>query len=517
MKKIVTLLFLFTLFSCSSGGAESDTPVEYKKGVLDLPITNIDYLTSSGITGQLNNGEFEYLEGDTINLSYQGLFIGTAITKSELTLLEFFNLKSITQTEILDAIDKTEHIEKIKSRKELDLLYYSLFLSKLYHLDNNSNLNDGIELPQTISLNANSFYQFLRQPMAYILATNDISSPTIDIMTVYNKFIESNLIQLELNKQLNLHKDFITTIAAYTEQNDYQYDSNDRIVKSTNTNFNTNIVTTIAYEYAGANLTKVTTFRGNITSSVKEYAYKDGYLEQIKTAYTNGLEESLTYDIYSNLIKTEYSNGYLSITEIVNGLPSKTLYYSNGILQSSIARQYERGFITRLNLLSAEGTPIITNHYQYDNNGQKTYSEVNYFSPDSKISISTEYSLGLPIKRIELFDYATKESIFTYNTQQQLTQVKVDYADSSSEHDFLWQDSFIIKVGGLAKNPPQSFSIEYNQQNLPEQIIYLSPKDGDEDIISIYSGSFNSSTRLIELPSLNIEQQDYCGGVGIQC
>ncbi|MRX26661.1 hypothetical protein [Kangiella sp. HZ709] len=525
MKTLTVLFFLGLLLSCgSSSNTEANT---IKQGKFGLPITNLTYNTSSNLSGTLVDGFFQFRSNDDITFSYQGLEIATLSADEEISLTQLFDLQSLTQIQILEAIEEfgSAEIEYTKSLKELRTSELIKLLSHFYHLDINQDLSDGIELPATLAISAPTFAYFMRQPPAYILATNSIEAPVIDNISVLNKYIEQGWLNSLLNtyKQTYQYKDMVNTFD-YNHDTTYEYiyDSDDNLVTTIVSDQVDNTSYTIDREYDNGLLTKVST---DLDST--EYKYTNGIL--VETIITDSnLQKSISnHDIYGNILQTNV----FSANDTTTPTSSTRNTIENGLIVQSVRedtqgnktvtdREYSLGLRSSIKVNTQDMQTLLSFSFLYNDYGLPSFEEQVY--PDQTIKKNNEYNTWNLIKsssqEIISGNTVLAGSLdYFYNEFNQLERVENSLLTSPLEvFSYEWDADQLVKYQYIARNPYQEINYKYSQ-GLIESTTYQSTYEGDDVIISIYSNEYEHSNKLHQLPSQVIELQDYCSPLPIQC
>ena len=83
------LLLSFGLAGCGGGGGTESTPTTLTGQFVDAPVANLEYETSSGITGRTDsNGYFKYRPGDTVTFKVGKVVIGETTGQELVTLVD---------------------------------------------------------------------------------------------------------------------------------------------------------------------------------------------------------------------------------------------------------------------------------------------------------------------------------------------------------------------------------------------------------------------------------------------
>lgn len=131
MNNIKFSLITFTTLlaaGCGGGGSgENPTPApEIKQGqFIDSPVSNLRYSTESLASYTDSNGNFEYKDGEKISFYIGNIYLGETSAKPLITPLDLFTTD--------DDIDNSSVINAIRL---------------LQSIDQNQNLDDGIQIPQ---------------------------------------------------------------------------------------------------------------------------------------------------------------------------------------------------------------------------------------------------------------------------------------------------------------------------------------------------------------------------------
>ena len=150
---ITTVLLGSLLAAC--GSDSSDTPVFNDetgtlKGIfVDSPVSGLEYMTSSGLTGRTNSaGEFNYLEGDTVSFSLGPLLLGAATALPSITPFDLVGFELPSASFNFGDSDNFLTIESDGSSAFVAGVNMLIFLQSL---DNNDNPDDGIEILSAIA------------------------------------------------------------------------------------------------------------------------------------------------------------------------------------------------------------------------------------------------------------------------------------------------------------------------------------------------------------------------------
>ena len=218
MKRIwVSFIFiigvLFFLNACggsSSNSTASDvknpTPIQNNTKVgYFSSVKGLQYKTTSGITGIIDDDGFEYKEGDRITFSIDKLILGTVPAKAEITILDFNNSDRVAQ-----ALYGLDEDKEINNGIDVSYLTTSSLVSneqKVRKLYKNNNLK--LISLQDVSNNdevLKKYYDFMKLHNALIIPTEQAS-----ILAFQDEIIRNDKIK-KLIKKIKNNQNFIKRI-----------------------------------------------------------------------------------------------------------------------------------------------------------------------------------------------------------------------------------------------------------------------------------------------------------------
>jgi len=306
--KLVLLIGLATfLTACGGGGGGSNSavvdppPEPILIGVfIDGPVAGLHYQTATkaGLTN--DNGEFEYLTGETVTFSLGGIQLGAAIGADEINP---FDLMGITPPDtartIRAALDKNDEVTAFNS--VLNLAYL------LVLLDNDINPDNGLDLSSWHSrladetLDINQSADDFEQALYYFLQRFAIG----ERRDIRDKGFALNHLYQSLNLQVNVE---LLSRASGDKTNDgnvnwiirYQYDDLGReIYSETDADGDGDLENSLSVEYF------LDSFIARTLSRRETDRDRDGVLEYVRTSTVTFNDE---YNITSSLNETDYNN-----------------------------------------------------------------------------------------------------------------------------------------------------------------------------------------------------------------
>ena len=184
-KFFLTTAMLFSLGFVSCGGSGSDTTSTTTQTgqFIDSPVANLEYQTSSGITGKTDsNGYFKYKPGDTVTFKVGKVVIGEAEGQKLVTPLDLVVGENATEND-------TAIQEKVK-----------LISAFLISLDSDGDPNNGIEIEE-------SAIEELQENVTEEVNLEDVTNGTVDLLP-----LPENLKEKIKSKLDNAEKHFSDSI-----------------------------------------------------------------------------------------------------------------------------------------------------------------------------------------------------------------------------------------------------------------------------------------------------------------
>ncbi len=514
MKNLLTLIrviFLIAILnSCGGSGSNEETSPILKKGKLSIPITGLRYTTSSNVEGITQSGEFKFNDNDVITFFLNNLKVKSLTANTNIPLESLFSLQTFSQIELLDAMQLNNYRPREKSLKLNNLKAYKNFLSKLYHLDEDDNLNNGIQIPTNLLLDAPNINYFLKQPNNYILASNDKEIPIQKDLEVINDYISNNFLEINRFRQTELTK---TPNSTYSKEDKhhitYDYDSSDRLINVINHNLISNEIKTIEYRYSDNQLIKKI---DGIIGKTTIYSYHEDGSSQETIYHNSSVSRISYYDIYGNLIE----NGDY-VTEIINGQRGRTWLIKDGVRELVEERAYRNGLVTKL-MFYRDGASHVEYNYDYNTYGQLIYESTKNSDPIvgdfENTYVYNENSLLSKISLTTTQDENSyhSEKTYKYNDNNQLIKISTLNHDNSTldRIPFVWELDKISQYQYVSYWPRQDVQNFYNDNGLIEETLYVFPSEGQTFQLGSYESKYQSSEKLHSLPSLYSERQNAC-------
>ncbi len=411
-KQILSIIFTTTALSgCGGGGSDSSSQkpsANIQTGIFtDSPVKGLYYetATQSGLTNE--QGEFNYVEGETVTFSLGSSVLGVSKAQSTITPFDLTGVKALkTQTDITNAF-----LSQTPNSYEKAINIATL----LQGLDQDGNPQNGIDLADAHSKLANINVPLLVKSSGFTSNLNFLqarsimqTSHTISFVTAAENMYESLGIEIEsslISKQTNNGNNaFFETIEfEYDQQNRVsaiKYDrNNDGVTDATqaftydqlgrlNTIYNSanNTTQTLGYDSQN-NLTSRNTVDGNTLNLNEAFEYQDTRLTRFRldtsadgqddfvTSYIYDTDNNLTgYDIDSDgdsqtdkTVQINKKNG--KVSRFIESTDNKTIdiSYNYDALGNKISQNTQ---------LSSTGTDFTNARFFYDNSNNLTRYEL---------------------------------------------------------------------------------------------------------------------------------------------
>lgn len=486
-KFLVTVISSTILTACGGGGGGSETsstPLSTSTGVfLDSPVAGLNYQTTtqSGLTNA--QGEFVYIEGETITFYIGGTQLGVTLAEETITPFSLLGITPLgTEFEITKALSATD----VNSfDRALNIATLLQTLDSDGNPENGIDLGDSHELLESISISlnvkANNF-----ENLATLNQAKQITG--ISSERSYGQAAQHIYESLGVTIESNLAATFTTT------QNNLQLDS-------------------INYEYnAEGRLTTENTDRNNDgeIDIVKTFGYdNNGNLTSTSNSSTN-TAETLTYDSNNNILtrfidKDQENDSQESYQYSNNKLEQFDLDKdADGTVETSTRYYYnDQGNITRYEVdQNGDGEAESVSSYEYLNNELFSYSEDkdNDQIPNLLISYTYDQNGNRTSQNVDLSADGTPNSVgsFTYDSNNNPVRYEQDrnldgQADYIEAYTYDQNSNRTIFKRDLDADGHWDFYAQYFYDRNGKRVKMIEDSDGNGIVDKVWTGEYEAA------------------------
>jgi len=191
-----SLLLLSLVLSACGSSIEDTNPTDTSGNTrvgtfVDSPVSGLEYITSSGLTGTTDvDGEFEYLDGDTVTFSIGPIILGSMVAQQKITP---FDLAGFILPESIFAFDDLlAEIAAIETGSNSAFGHGVNLLIFLQSLDNNNNPDDSIEIVSAIGT-------FFTQIAASVLFNQSTENFIPLFFNLFSQLVFNDILDREAN------------------------------------------------------------------------------------------------------------------------------------------------------------------------------------------------------------------------------------------------------------------------------------------------------------------------------